>query len=199
MGNLNVLFGRHLCIEGAKTSGFKTQYPSQCCSLCFPSPSHLNASTPSRLKNSCSVGASSHRLSQRSQLITPNDTIVTYDALTAVFADGSKTPKGVGCAFIPCRETRSFLFVLTHDDNVKLYLRTTTCLVYYTRSFSLSRSALIFSSELFAIEKVSCFIDVSEDSLSLILWDSLSSLFVVWSLNPDDPIVLGILTRLTSV
>ena len=98
--------------------------------------------------------------------------IASYDGFTSVFTDGSKTEHGVGCAF-----------VTGHD----------------TRTFSLPTSASVFSSELVAIEKALCFIEVSDSSCYLILSDSLSSLLSLRSFNPNNPIVQDILSRLTSV
>ncbi|XP_043237640.1 uncharacterized protein LOC122389551 [Amphibalanus amphitrite] len=98
--------------------------------------------------------------------------IVSYDGFNTVFTDGSKTPEGVGCAFIAGRDTRSF---------------------------SLPSFASVFSSELVAIEKALCFIEVSDGLSYLILSDSLSSLLALRSFNPVDPIVQDILARLQSV
>ena len=96
----------------------------------------------------------------------------SYEGRAAVFTDGWKTSEGVGCAF-----------VAGHD----------------TRSFSLPSSTSVFSSELVAIDKALCFIEVSDEALHLILTDSLSSLLALRSFNPSDPLVQDILSRLTSL
>ena len=98
--------------------------------------------------------------------------IASYDGFISVFTDGSKTEDGVGCAFVAGRDTRTF---------------------------SLPSSASVFSSELVAIEKALCFIEVSDNLSYLILSDSLSSLLAIRRFNPDNPIVQDILSRLTSV
>ena len=98
--------------------------------------------------------------------------IASYDGYIRVFTDGSKTSEGVACSFVAGCETRSF---------------------------SLPSSASVFSSELVAIEKALCFIEVSDGLFYLILSDSLSSLLALRSFNPVDPIVQDILTRLKSV
>ena len=89
-----------------------------------------------------------------------------------MYADGSKTSDGVGCAFVAGRDTRSF---------------------------SLPASATVFSAELLAIDEALCFIEVGDEDLHLILTDSLSSLLALRSFNPTDPLVQDILTRLTSL
>ena len=98
--------------------------------------------------------------------------LASYDGFIPVFTDGSKTPEGAGCSFV------------AGDD---------------TRSFSLPSFASVFSSELVAIEKALCFIEVSDGPFYLILSDSLSSLLALRSFNPADPIVQDILARLQSV
>ena len=98
--------------------------------------------------------------------------IAVYDGFITVYTDGSKTTEGAGCSFVAGRDTRSF---------------------------SLPPSASVFSSELVAIEKALCFIEVSGSPFYLILSDSLSSLLALRTFNSVDPIVRDILTRLTSV
>ena len=98
--------------------------------------------------------------------------IASYEGRTALFTDGSKTSDGVGCAFVSSRDTRSF---------------------------SLPACTSVFSSELVAIEKALCFIEVSTEALHLILTDSMSSLLALRSFNPSDPLVQDVLTRLTSI
>ena len=65
--------------------------------------------------------------------------ISSYPNHTLTFTDGSKTSDGVGCAFIT-------------GDN--------------TRSFSLSTHASVFTSELVAIFKVLCFIEVGDEAFT---------------------------------
>ena len=98
--------------------------------------------------------------------------ISSYEGCATVYTDGSKTREGVGCAFVAGRDTRSF---------------------------SLPASASVFSAELVAIDKALSFIEVSNEALYLILTDSLSSLLALRSFNPGDPLVLDILTRVTSL
>ena len=91
---------------------------------------------------------------------------------TLTFTDGSKTDEGVGCAFVSCRDTRSF---------------------------SLPEHSSVFSSELIAISKALCFIEVGDEILHLILSDSLSSLLALRTFYPCNPLVQDILSRLTSL
>ena len=96
----------------------------------------------------------------------------SYEGYTLTFTDGSKTEEGVGCAFLSGRDTRSF---------------------------SLPEHASVFSSELIAINKALCFIEVSEEALHLILSDSLSSLLALRAFNHVNPLIQDILRRLTSL
>ena len=96
----------------------------------------------------------------------------SYEEWTLTFTDGSKTDEGVGCAFVSGRNTRSF---------------------------SLPEHATVFTSELIAITKALCFIQVSDEALHLILSDSLSSLLAIRAFNPTNPLVQDILSLLTSL
>ena len=98
--------------------------------------------------------------------------IASYRGRTRTFTDGSKTNDGVGCAFVAGRDTRSF---------------------------SLPVHSSVFTSELVAISKALCFIEVSSGASHLILTDSLSSLLALRSFYPNHPFVQDILTRLTSL
>ena len=68
-----------------------------------------------------------------------------------------------------------------------------------TRSFSLPKNASVFTSELVAISKALCFIEVSEATSYLILSDSLSSLLALRAFYPSNPLIQAILTRLKSL
>ena len=57
----------------------------------------------------------------------------------------------------------------------------------------------MFTSELVAISKALCFIEVSTDMSYLILTDSLSSLLALRGFYPKHPIIQDILNRLTSL
>ena len=57
----------------------------------------------------------------------------------------------------------------------------------------------MFTSELIAITKALCFIQVSDEALHLILSDSLSSLLAMRAFNPTNPLVQDILSLLTSL
>ena len=81
---------------------------------------------------------------------------------TISYTDGSKSDGGVGAAFV------------CGDD---------------TRSFTLSTHASVFTSELVAIIKILCFIEVSREALHLILTDSLSSLLALTGFYPFNPLV----------
>ena len=96
--------------------------------------------------------------------------IASYRNCKLSYTDGSKTDNGVGSAFV-------------HDDTV--------------RSFTLPRHASVFTSELVAIIKVLCYIEVGDDPLHLILTDSLSSLLALKAFYPVNPLVQDILQRLT--
>ena len=96
----------------------------------------------------------------------------SYEGYTLTFTDGSKTEEGLGCAFLSGQDTRSF---------------------------SLPEHASVFSSELIAIDKALCFIAVSEETLHLILSDSLSSLLALRAFNHVNPLIQDILRRLTSL
>ena len=98
--------------------------------------------------------------------------IATYQGRTLVFTDGSKTKDGVGCAFVAGPATRSF---------------------------SLPGNTSVFSSELVAIAKALCFIEVSDEDMHLILTDSLSSLLALRTFNPGNPLVQDILSLLASL
>ena len=96
----------------------------------------------------------------------------SYEGHTLTFTDGSKTREGVGSAFVCGQDTRSF---------------------------SVPEHSSVFSSELVAIIKALCFIEVSNEALHLILTDSLSSLLALRSFYPMHPLIQDILTRLTSL
>ena len=68
-----------------------------------------------------------------------------------------------------------------------------------TRSFSLPRHASVFTSELVAIHKALCLIEVSDEVLYTIFTDSLSSLLALRDINTYHPILQGILILLTSL
>ena len=76
----------------------------------------------------------------------------SYEGHTLTFTDGSKIKEGVGSAFVCGQDTRSF---------------------------SVPEHSSVFSSELVAIIKALCFIEVSNEALHLILTDSLSSLLAL--------------------
>ena len=95
----------------------------------------------------------------------------SYEGCCFTFTDGSKTTEGAGCAFISGRDTRSF------------------------RCQSIVQ-CLLFTSELIAISKALCFIEVSDEASHLILSDSLSGLLALKAFNPTNPIVQDILARL---
>ena len=96
----------------------------------------------------------------------------SYEGYVLTFTDGSKTGEGVGSAF-----------VIGSD----------------TRSFSLPRYSSVFTSELVAISKALCFIEVSAATSYLILTDSLSSLLALRAFYPSNPFIQDILTRLKSL
>ena len=98
--------------------------------------------------------------------------ISLYCDHTQYFTDGSKTEGGVGCSFV--------------NGPV-------------TRSFTLPSHATVFTSELVAIHKALCFIEVSDDYLNVIFTDSLSSLLALSDFNTSHPIIQNILTLLTSL
>ena len=79
---------------------------------------------------------------------------------------------GVGCAFVSGRDVRSF---------------------------SLPQHCSVFSSELLAISKALCFIEVGDEVRHLILSDSLSSLLALTAFYPMNPLVQDILNRPTSL
>ena len=81
----------------------------------------------------------------------------SYEGYNLIYKDGSKTADGVGCAFVS-----------GHDS----------------RSFSLPTNSSVFTSELVAISKTLCYVDVGTEDLHLILTDSLSSLLALKSFNP---------------
>ena len=98
--------------------------------------------------------------------------IASYTGHTISYTDGSKSDGGVGSAFV------------CGDD---------------TRSFTLPTHASVFTSELVAIIKVLCFIEVSREALHLILTDSLSSLLALTGFYPFNPLVQNILKRITTL
>ena len=95
-----------------------------------------------------------------------------YEGHTLTFTDGSKTEEGVGCAFVSGSDTRSF---------------------------SLPEHCSVFSSELIAIFKALCFIEVCDEESHLILSDSLSSLLAIREFYPDNPLIQDILKCLTAL
>ena len=96
----------------------------------------------------------------------------SYAGYTLSFTDGSKSSEGAGSAFVT-GET--------------------------ARSFSLPDNASVFTSELVAIFKALCFIEMSDEALHLILIDSLSSLLALRRFYPSHPLIQDILVRLTSI
>ena len=98
--------------------------------------------------------------------------LASYEGHAFTYTDGSKTADGVGCAFVAGPDTRSF---------------------------SLPPHSSVFTSELVAINKALCFIEVSPGTQHLILTDSLSSLLALRRFYPDHPIVQDILSRITSL
>ena len=88
------------------------------------------------------------------------------------YTDGSKSSEGVGCAFVS-------------GDS--------------TRSFTLPEHASVFTSELIALVKALCFIEVGHETSHVILTDSLSSLLALRSYYPQNPILQDILKRLTAL
>ena len=98
--------------------------------------------------------------------------IAYYDNHVHFYTDGSKTEDGVGCAFVSG---------------------------VVTRSFTLHSRATVFTSELVAIEKALCFMEVSSDVSFVIFTDSLSSLLALSDFNTSHPVVQSILTILTSL
>ena len=96
----------------------------------------------------------------------------SYEGHKFTFTDGSKTEEGVGSAFVSGRDSRSF---------------------------SLPQCSSVFTSELLAIFKALCFIEVSDGASHLILTDSLSSLLALRAFNPDSPLIQDILKCLTSL
>ena len=110
-----------------------------------------------------------HPLESRSRAL---ERLSSYEGCALTFTDGSRTEEGVGCAFVS-----------GHD----------------TRSFSLPEHCSVFSSELAAINKALCFIEVSNDASHLILSDSLSSLLALGRFYNDNPLIQDILKRLNSL
>lgn len=100
--------------------------------------------------------------------------IGAYQGHLAIFTDGSKTANGVGCSFVDGSGT-------------------------VVRSFSLPTHASVFTSELMAIFKAICFIEVGNELLHLILTDSLSALLSLKTFYPSNPLIQDILIRLTSL
>ena len=98
--------------------------------------------------------------------------IDSYTNHISAYTDGSKTDEGVGCAFV-CGDT--------------------------TRSFTLPSHASVYTSELIAINKLLCYIQVESGMSYLILSDSLSSLLTISSFYPCSPIAQEILQRLTDL
>ena len=98
--------------------------------------------------------------------------MASYDGRCAVFTDGSKGAEGVGCAFVAGRDTRSF---------------------------SLPANASVFTSELTAILKALCFIEVGYEDRHVIFTDSLSGLLAIRTVYPKHPLVQDILVRLTAL
>ena len=96
----------------------------------------------------------------------------SYENRKRTYTDGSKTSGGVGCAFVTGRDTRSF---------------------------SLPANSSVYTSELVAIQKALCFIEVSDEALHVILTDSLSSLLALRSFYPMHPLIQDILTRFTAL
>ena len=96
--------------------------------------------------------------------------INSYGGFTRFYTDGSKCDTGVGCAFVVGATTRSF---------------------------SLPPYATVYSSELIAIYKALCFIEVGDDSRCVIFSDSLSSLLALSGFNPSHPLLQDILLLLT--
>lgn len=96
----------------------------------------------------------------------------TYEGYTRTFTDGSKGDKGVGCAFVM-------------GDT--------------SRSFSLPPDATVYTSELVAIYKALCFIEVCEGARHVVFSDSLSSLLALRAFHPSHPILQDILLLLTSL
>lgn len=94
----------------------------------------------------------------------------SYDQHTTVFTDGSKSEDGVGCAFV---------------------------LGDTSRAFTLPKHASVFTSELVAIIKALCYIEVDNGNSYLILSDSLSSLIALRMLYPSNALVQEILQRVT--
>ena len=85
----------------------------------------------------------------------------SYEDHVFTYTDGSKTTDGVGCAFVVGRNTRSF---------------------------SLPVHSSVFTSELVAISKALCFIEVGLEVSHLILTDSLSSLLVLGAFIQSIPL-----------
>ena len=98
--------------------------------------------------------------------------MASYEGRSFIYTDGSKTAEGVGCAFVAGRDSRSF---------------------------SLPANASVFTSEIIAISKALCFIEVCAEKSYLILTDSLSSLLALRGFYPMHPLIQETLTRLTSL
>ena len=98
--------------------------------------------------------------------------ISSYDGFIRAFTDGSKTDRGVGCAFV---------------------------IADTTRSFTLPRHASVFTAELVALIKVLSFIEIEDEVSFLVLSDSLSSLQALKGLYPRNPLVEEVLQRLTTL
>ena len=92
---------------------------------------------------------------------TALERIYSYEEHVTCYTDGSKTADGVGCAFV-CGST--------------------------VRSFTLPEHASVFTSELMAIIKLLCFIEVGSEIYHLILSDSLSCLLAIGSFYPSHPL-----------
>ena len=95
--------------------------------------------------------------------------MASYDGRCAIFTDGCKLAEGVGCAFVADRDTRSF---------------------------SLTANASVCTSELTAISKALCFIEVGHD---VIFTDSLSGLLAIRTVYQKHTLVQDILIRLTAL
>jgi len=95
-----------------------------------------------------------------------------YSSMVFTFTDGSKTDQGVGCAFVCGSDTRSF---------------------------TLPSISSVYTSELIAILKALCFIQVSGEPRHVVVSDSLSSLIALRAFNPSDPLVKDIALKLTSL
>ena len=96
--------------------------------------------------------------------------IASYRGYVQIYTDGSETSHGVGCSFIQGHERRSF---------------------------SLPALASVFTSELVAILKAVCYIEVTYgDKPHAIFSDSLSSLTALKTYDPSSSLVQDILLHL---